>query len=313
MRQKVIFDTDPGLDDAVALLFLLGASDRLDLLGVTCVAGNVGVEATSRNARIVCEWAGRPDVPVYAGAAAPLCASVATAEEVHGEGGMAGAPMHTPAMPLQTGHAAQFIVDTVRCEAPGSVTLCAVGPLTNLALALSLAPDIAPRIGRIVVMGGAYFEGGNITPSAEFNFYADPHAAVRVLHAGVPVTVLPLDATHKACTAASRVARVAALPNACGPLAARLMTSFERHDVKKYGQDGAPLHDPCAVAWLLAPTLFGGREVNVEIETASALTRGHSSVDWWHSTGRAPNAKWITEVDADSMFALMAAAIGRLP
>lgn len=309
----VIFDTDPGLDDAIALLFLLGARDEIDLLGISCVAGNVGIEAVSRNARIVCEWAGRDDVKVYAGAARPLVRHLVTAEHVHGKTGMEGAPMHEPAMPLQEAHAVDFIIDTLRREPAGTVTLCPVGPLTNIALALLKAPDIAARIKQIVLMGGAYFAGGNVTPSAEFNFYVDPHAAQQVLHAGIPLVMLPLDVTHKACTSESRVAALASLANHCGPLAASLLTSFERHDVKKFGQMGAPLHDPCAIAYLLEPALFHGRDVNVEVETDSPLTQGHCSVDWWGTSGRAANARYITEVDADAMFARMAKAMSKLP
>ena len=312
-KLPVIFDTDPGLDDAIALLFLLGARDEIDLLGITCVAGNVGIEAVSRNARIVCEWAARSDIKVYAGAARPLVRPLVTAEHVHGKTGMEGAPMHEPAMPLQAAHAVDFMIDTLRREPAGTVTLCPVGPLTNIALALLKAPDIASRIKEIVLMGGAYFEGGNVTPSAEFNFYVDPHAAQQVLHAGIPLVMLPLDVTHKACTSASRVAALSSLPNHCGPLAASLLTSFERHDVQKYGQMGAPLHDPCAIAWLLAPELFSGRQVNVEVETDSPLTQGHCAVDWWGTTGRSRNALYLTEVDADAMFARMAQAMAKLP
>ncbi|MXR36988.1 nucleoside hydrolase [Craterilacuibacter sinensis] len=312
-KLPVIFDTDPGLDDAIALLFLLGARDEIDLLGITCVAGNVGIEAVSRNARMVCEWAGRSDIKVYAGAERPLIRHLVTAERVHGKTGMEGAPMHEPAMPLQEAHAVDFIIDTLRREPAGTVTLCPVGPLTNIALALLKAPDIAARIKQIVLMGGAYFEGGNVTPSAEFNFYVDPHSAQQVLHAGIPLVMLPLDVTHKACTSASRVAALSSLSNYCGPLAASLLTSFERHDVQKYGQMGAPLHDPCAIAWLLAPGLFSGREVNIEVETDSPLTQGHCAVDWWGTTGRSSNALYLTEVDADAMFGRMAQAIAKLP
>lgn len=311
--QQIIFDTDPGLDDAIALLFLLGAQAQLPLLGVTCVAGNVALAHTVRNARIVCEWAGRHDVAVYAGAAQPLARALCTAEAVHGRTGLDGAPLHTPSMPVQPQHAVSFIVDTLRRLPAGSVTLCAVGPLTNIALALQLAPDIAPRLSRIVLMGGAYREGGNVTPSAEFNFHVDPHAAQTVLHAGVPLVILSLDATHQACTSDTRLATLRALDNRCGPLVAELMGSFERHDVQKFGQLGAPLHDPCAVAWLLAPALFGGRNVNVEVETCSPLTLGHSAVDWWGSSGRAPNAYWVDRVDADALFALLTDAVARLP
>ncbi|WP_024302455.1 nucleoside hydrolase [Pseudogulbenkiania sp. MAI-1] len=312
-RLSVIFDTDPGLDDAAAILALLGASDQVDLLALTTVAGNVGLPLTSRNARIVCEWAGRPDVPVYAGCEQPLLRPLVTAEQAHGKTGLDGVPIHEPDMPLQGRHAVDFIIDTLRAAPAGTITLCPVGPLTNIALALSKAPDIAPRIKEIVLMGGSYFAGGNISPAAEFNVFVDPEAAAIVLGSGVPLVMLPLDVTHQVRSSAPRLARLRALPNRCGPLAADILANHERHDVQRYGQHGAPMHDPCVVAYLLQPSLFSGRRVNVEVETASALTRGATVVDWWGVSGRAANALYLTEADADGVFALLADCLAKLP
>lgn len=311
-KRAIIIDTDPGQDDAVAILAALGAPG-LDVLGITAVAGNVPLALTQRNARIICEWAGRPEVPVFAGAASPLLRPLVTAEHVHGKTGMDGVPLHDPAMPLQPQHAVDFIVHTLRSRPSGSVTLCALGPLTNLALALRMAPDIAPRIKEIVLMGGSYFEGGNITPAAEFNIYVDPHAAEVVLRCGAPIVMMPLDVTHKARTSAERIAWLRALPNRAGNLAADTMTTLERYDVQRYGEFGAPLHDPTVIAYLLQPELFDGRQVNVSVELAGELTLGATVIDWWGISGRAANVHYMTEIDADGFFRLLATCLARLP
>ncbi len=302
--RRIIIDTDPGQDDAVAILLAL-ASPELEVLGVTCVAGNVPLALTELNARKVCELAGRPDMRVFAGCDRPLRRPLVTAENVHGKTGLDGAELPPPTMPLQQAHAVDFLIETLRREPEGSVTLCPIGPLTNIAAALERAPDIAPRIREIVLMGGGYFEQGNVTPSAEFNIYVDPEAAKLVFAAGVPLTVMPLDVTHKALTTRPRVDAWRALGTAVGETVASLTHFFERFDEAKYGTEGAPLHDPCVIAWLLKPDLFAGRVVNVEIETESPLTRGATVADWWGVTGRAPNATFIRDVDADGFFDLL--------
>ena len=191
-KQKLIIDTDPGQDDAVAML-LAFASPELDVLGITTVAGNVPLALTQENARKICDLAGCTDMPVFAGADRPLARSLVTAEHVHGSTGLDGPVLPPPATPLQDGHAVDFLIDTIRSEESGSVTVAPIGPLTNIAMALRKAPDIAERIGRIVMMGGGYFEGGNITPAAEFNIYVDPQAAAEMFTAGIPITMMPLD------------------------------------------------------------------------------------------------------------------------
>lgn len=311
MAQKIIIDTDPGQDDAVAILLAL-ASPEFELLGITCVAGNVPLPLTSRNARIVCELAGRPDVPVHAGCDRPLVRDLVTAEHVHGKTGLDGIELWEPKMPLQPAHAVDFLIDTLRREAPGSVTLVAMGPLTNLGTALQRAPDIAARIGRIVLMGGAYFEVGNITPAAEFNIYVDPEAAALVFGCGAPLVVVPLDVTHKALTTRPRVEAFRALPGRIGPAVAAWTDFFERFDKEKYGSAGAPLHDPCTIAWLLAPELFSGREVNVEIEAEGRFTTGMTVADWWRVSERKANALFLGDVDADGFFALLTERLARL-
>jgi purine nucleosidase len=312
-RQPFIFDTDPGQDDAVAILFALGASEQIDLLALTTVAGNVPVSYTTRNARVICDWAGRQDVPVYAGSDRPLLRPLVTAEEVHGKTGLDGVEIHDPVTPQQDGHAVDFIIDTLRAAEPGSVTLCPVGPLTNIALALAKAPDIVAGIKEIVLMGGTYFEAGNITPAAEFNIYVDPHAAEIVLSAGVPITMLPLDVTHKACITGSRIDKLRSLPNRAGKLVADILTSYARFDTQKFGLEGGPLHDPCVVAYLIKPELFKGRRVNVQVETASTLTLGATVVDWWGTTGQPANVNWITEIDAEGFYAQLTDSLATLP
>jgi purine nucleosidase len=310
MARKIIIDTDPGQDDAVAILLAL-ASPELEVLGLTAVAGNVPLALTARNARVVCELAGRTDVPVFAGCDRPMARDLVTAEHVHGKTGLDGADLPDPKMPLAEGHAVDFIVETLRREPPGTVTLCPLGPLTNIGTALEKAPDIASRIERIVLMGGAYFEVGNITPAAEFNIYVDPEAARVVFGCGAPITVLPLDVTHKALTTRARNDAFRAAGRV-GEVVAGWTGFFERFDMEKYGSEGAPLHDPCTIAWLLRPELFSGREINVEIEVDSPLTRGMTVADWWRVTDRAPNALFLGDVDADGFFALLTERIARL-
>lgn len=308
--RKIIIDTDPGQDDAVAILLAFG-SPELEVLGITCVAGNVPLALTQRNARIICELAGRTDIPVFAGAEHPMVRPLVTAEYVHGKSGLNGPELWEPEMPLQKEHAVDFIVKTLRDNRDGAVTLCVLGPLTNIALALIKAPDIAEHIREIVLMGGGCFEGGNITPVAEFNIYVDPHAAKVVFQSGIPLVVMPLDLTHKALTTHNRIERFKALGNKTGAFTAEMLDFFERFDMEKYGSEGAPLHDPNVIAYLLKPEIYKGREVNVEIETESALTMGMTVVDWWGVTGRQPNAMFMREVDDDAFFELLFERIAR--
>lgn len=310
--RKIIIDTDPGQDDAVAILLALASPDDIDVLGITAVAGNVPLPLTSRNARIVCELAGRTDVPVLAGCDTPLKRKLVTAEHVHGKTGLDGPVLPDPTMPLTPGHAVDFIIDTLRDHPADTVTLCPLGPLTNIASALIKAPDIATRIQEIVLMGGAYFEVGNITPAAEFNIYVDPEAAEIVFKSGIPLTVMPLDVTHKALVTKPRNDAFRALGTPVGLAVAEMTDFFERFDKEKYGSAGAPLHDPCVTAFLINPGLFTGRHINVEVETTSDLTLGMTVADWWGVSGRAPNATFMGDINADGFFALLTERLGRL-
>ncbi|MEO0744443.1 MAG: nucleoside hydrolase [Pseudomonadota bacterium] len=310
--RKIIIDTDPGQDDAVAILLALASPEEIEVLGITAVAGNVPLELTAKNALIVCELAGKTDVPVYAGCDRPLGRDLVTAEHVHGKTGLDGPDLPDPTMTLTDGHAVDFIIDTVRAEEPGTVTLCPLGPLTNIATALQRAPEIAGRVQQIVLMGGAYFEVGNITPTAEFNIYVDPEAADIVFKSGIDIVVMPLDVTHKALVTKKRNDAFRALGTPAGVAVAQMTDFFERFDKEKYGSAGAPLHDPCVTAYLIRPDLFTGRHVNVEVETASPLTLGMTVADWWGVTDRAPNATFIGDIDADGFFALLTDRLARL-
>ncbi|MES2664779.1 MAG: nucleoside hydrolase [Pseudomonadota bacterium] len=310
--RKIIIDTDPGQDDAVAILLALASPEDLTVLGITAVAGNVPLPLTQKNARIICELAGKPEMRVFAGCDAPLLRKLVTAEHVHGKTGLDGPQMADPVMPLQPGHGVDFIIDTLRAEPAGTVTLCPLGPLTNIARAFQRAPDIIGRVQEIVLMGGAYFEVGNITPAAEFNIYVDPEAAEIVFKSGIPLVVMPLDVTHKALTTRARVQAFRDMGTPPGTMVAEWTDFFERFDKAKYGSEGAPLHDPCVIAYLIAPDLFQGRLINVEIETTSALTLGMTVADWWGVTQRPKNALFVGSLDADGFFALLTDRIARL-
>ena len=311
-KRKIIIDTDPGQDDAVAILVALGSPDELDVLGITAVAGNVPLELTQKNARIVCELANRPDMLVFAGCDRPLGRQLVTAEHVHGKTGLDGPSLPDPKMPIQDDHAVDFIIKSLREAASNTITLCPLGPLTNIATAFQKAPDIIPRVQEIVLMGGAYFEVGNITPTAEFNIYVDPEAADIVFKSGAPIVVLPLDVTHKALVTNDRNDAFRNLNTSAGRAVADMTDFFERFDKEKYGSAGAPLHDPCVTAYLLRPQLFSGRHINVMIETQSELTRGMTVADWWRVSERPANATFIGDLDADGFFELITERIGRL-
>jgi len=310
--RKIIIDTDPGQDDAVAILLALASPDEIDLLGITAVAGNVPLHLTQKNARIICEIAGKTNVPVYAGCDAPLHRPLVTAEHVHGQTGLDGPVLTDPTMPLAEGHGVDFIVDTLRDQPSGTVTLCALGPLTNIAAAFNKAPDIVEKVQEIILMGGAYFEVGNITPAAEFNIYVDPEAAEIVFKSGRPIVVMPLDVTHKVLVTKPRCDAFRALGTKVGTFVAEMTEFFERFDVAKYGSAGAPLHDPCVTAYLIRPDLFTGRHINVEIEVKSELTLGMTVADWWGVTDRPANAIFIGDVDDDGFFTLLTERLARL-
>jgi purine nucleosidase len=313
MMRRIIIDTDPGIDDAVAILIALAAPEALEVLGIVAVAGNLPLALTERNARRVCELAGRADIPVYAGCARPMLRPLATAERIHGATARERLLLPEPTMALRPEHGIDYLIETVRGEKAGAITLCALGPLTNIAMTLVKAPEVAGRIAELVIMGGACFELGNVTPAAEFNIYVDPHAAAIVLASGIPITMMPLDVTHQLLTTPPRRAALRALGNRCGRAAAALLASFEKKRRSKVGTPARALHDPAVIAYLLRPTLFNGREVNVAIETESPLTIGMTVADWWGVTGRRPNVRLMNTVDAAGFYDLLMEKVARLP
>src|SRR5580700_6340668 len=311
-QHRIIIDTDPGIDDAVAILLALG-SPELAVAGIVAVAGNVPLAATERNARAICELAGRRDIGVYAGCSVPMTRAPITAEHFHGEDGLGSLALPAPSTALRPQHGVDFTVELLRASPAGSVTWCALGPLTNVAMALIKAPDIVAGVAELVLMGGASRALGNVTPAAEFNIHVDPHAAAIVFDSGIPITMIPLDVTHKLVSTPPRLAALRVLGNRCGPAVAGLLTSFEKNRSPKFGARARALHDPAVIAYLLRPALYEGRHVNVAIETQSPLTTGMTVVDWWGLTGRKPNVRFMNSVDAEGFYDLLAEKLARLP
>ncbi|MGO4129625.1 nucleoside hydrolase [Inquilinus sp. YAF38] len=316
--RRIIIDTDPGQDDAIAILLAMG-SPELEIAGLTTVAGNVPLHLTTANALKLCELAGRTDIPVVQGSIRPLVRPLVTAEAVHGKTGLDGSGLPDPITKPIAGHAVDWIVDTIMTAPEGTYTLCPLGPLTNIAAALVREPKIAPRIREIVFMGGGFFEGGNTTPAAEFNIYVDPHAAHVVLTSGIKLTMVPLDVTHKALTSRAWLDRVEALGTPAATSVHGMLSFYERFDMDRYGIAGAPLHDPCVIAYLLRPELFGGRDCHVAVELAGEHTLGMTVVDWWdvaakwgHPDGKRKNCRVLRDIDADGFFELIYQALQRL-
>jgi purine nucleosidase len=307
MPRPIIIDTDPGIDDAVAILLALAAPE-LDVRALVAVAGNVGLAATARNARAVLELADRSDIAVFAGCPRPLGggASLRTAH-VHGEDGLGGLVLPAPAAaPLQSEHGVVRLIDTLRDAAPRSVTLCALGPLTNIAVALVMAPEIAAGIAELVIMGGGTH--GNITPAAEFNIHCDPDAAAIVFESGLPITLVPLDVTELATGTTDRIAPLAALGTRCGAACASMLGAGRGPD-----QPPVAIHDACVIAYLLAPELFRAAPASVAVETHRPLTVGMTVIDTRSRSGRPANARVVDRIDVDGLFRLLAERLAALP
>lgn len=309
MTIKLILDCDPGVDDAVALMLAFKSSRQLTLLGITTVAGNVCLDHTTRNARLCRQVAGREDVAVYRGLDRPMKRAPILADDFHGADGLGDYPVFEPTQPEESQGAIDFIIESLRTHTAGTISLAVTGPLTNIATAFHQAPDIKARVGQIVLMGGARSEGGNITASAEYNIYADPDAAALVFGAGCPLVVMGLDATHQVRGTPVRNDAIRALDNEVAKLVADTLDFSNTLPGNMEGATGGPLHDPCVIAYLLAPELFTLRPCSIGVETVSDLTRGHTAVefrpDYW---GVPFNAAWVTHIDADGIFTLLEAA-----
>ncbi|MBN9316509.1 MAG: nucleoside hydrolase [Devosia sp.] len=313
MARKIIIDTDPGQDDAVAILLALASPEDFEVLGIVAVAGNVTLAQNARNALKVVELSGRKDIAVYAGCERPMRRTLVTAEHVHGETGLDGPDLPLPKLKLEERHGIDYLIETLLAHEEKTVTLACLGPLTNVAMAMVKEPRIIPRTEEIVLMGGGYFEMGNITPAAEFNIYVDPDAADVVMRSGVPITMVPLDVTHMMQSTKPRLERIRALGNKAGAAVYDMLSFSERFDLKKYESEGAPLHDPCVMAYMLKPDLFQGRHINVEIETGSELTVGMTVADYWGVTNRPKNVNFLRSGNADGFFALLTERLARLP
>jgi purine nucleosidase len=310
---NLIIDTDPGADDVVALLLALASPEQLNVMALTTVAGNVPIEKTTRNARLAREWADRGEVPVHAGAAQPLERAAIHAAHIHGNEGLPGVPVYEPQLPAASANAVGYLIETLRAAPVHSVTLAMLGPQTNLALALAEAPDIVQGLKEVIVMGGAHFNGGNVTPVAEFNLYADPHAARVVLESTVPLVYVPLDLTHRILTSETRLAQLAALGNRAGRLVQSILHNYVKADMQHYGLPGGPVHDAVVIAWLLMPHLFSGKQVPLWIDCREGPTFGQTIPDWYGKTGAAPRALWLDSGDAQGFFDLLCERLARLP
>ncbi|MDQ0393365.1 nucleoside hydrolase [Labrys monachus] len=311
--RKIIIDTDPGQDDAFAMLLALGSPDELEVIGVTAVAGNVPLARTTLNAQMVLELAGRADIPVYPGCERPMVRSLFTAEYVHGDSGLDGCDLPAPSAPLGEKHGVDFIIDSLMAAPPGTVTVCTLGPMTNLAMAMVKQPAIVPRIAEVVLMGGGFFEGGNTTPAAEFNIFVDPHAAHVVFTSGVKLAMVPIDCTYKAILTPGWLAELRTVGSNTAIQSAGMAEFYQRFGNEKFGTDSYPLHDPCVIGYLLRPDLFGGRMCHVAIDLVSPLTAGMTVVDWWNVTKKPPNCMVLRDLDNDGFYALLLERLARLP
>ncbi len=311
-RQKIIIDTDPGQDDAVAILLALASPEELDILGIVAVAGNVGLKQNAKNALKIVELSGLSGVKIYAGCDRPIRRTPVTAEHVHGKTGLDGPKLNEPTIALEKLHGVDFIVQALMAANDKEITICALGPLTNIAMALIREPQIATKVKEIVLMGGGHFEGGNITPAAEFNFYVDPEAADIVMRSKLAITMIPLDVTHQALATIPRLQAIKNLGNKTGAAIFEMLTFSERFDLKKYKWDGAPLHDPCVIAYLLEPEIFEGRFINVQIEVNSELTRGMSVADYWGVTEKKPNVNFLRHINADRYYSVLTERLAKL-
>jgi inosine-uridine nucleoside N-ribohydrolase len=308
MTTQILIDCDPGHDDAIALLLAL-ASPEVELLGVTTVSGNQTLDKTTANALRVLEFVGRDDVPVAAGADRPLVRERFVAAYVHGESGLDGPDLPSPRGAPVAAHAVDFLAEAID-GARGPVTLVPVGPLTNVALLLARYPDVAGRLERIVLMGGAIGEG-NVTPAAEFNIWADPEAARRIFESGLAVTMIGLDVTHKALVGPAHYERLRS-SGRTGTLVAELLEFFNEFHRTTYGFDGSPIHDAVAVAHVARPGLVQTVTRHVAIETESELCRGRTVVDLWRRTDNEPNAEVAVDIDAERFVELLIERVASL-
>ncbi|MEM9266712.1 MAG: nucleoside hydrolase [Cyanobacteria bacterium P01_F01_bin.13] len=309
MARSIIIDCDPGVDDAIALLLALAHPSQLNILGITTVAGNVPIKYTSQNALKICTLA-NATIPVYAGCPRPMLRPLLTAAHVHGATGLQGTELPNPEPSLMVQHAVAFLIDTLQ-QATEPIILATLGPLTNIAVALIQAPHIADKIDVIIAMGGAITHG-NMTPAAEFNIYVDPHAAQVVFASGISIKLITLDTTHQVLTTTEHLNAFRQLNTPVGTAAADLLAHYGTPDIERYGLPGAPLHDPCVIAYLLRPELFSFRATYTTVDTTSPENLGRTVVDWWGCTGKTPNVDVAEFVDVPGIYALLIESLANL-
>jgi len=303
MMKKIILDCDPGHDDALAMMLAV-ASDEIDLLAVTTSAGNQRPEKTLHNALALLTLMGRTDIPVAGGNRKPLINPLMIADNIHGDSGLDGATIPQPAFAPQPMHAIELMAKTLR-ESTEKITLVVTGPMTNAALFLSVYPELKTKLERIAFMGGA-MGIGNWQPSAEFNILVDPEAAKIVIDSGVPVTMVPLNVTHKAKIMSSEIDAIGSIGNPVATVFHDLLKYFAiYHTDPKWEFDGPPLHDPCTIAWLIAPEIFVSKTLAVDIELHGARTRGETVVDYYHLTPSSPNCQILLDLDREAFINLI--------
>lgn len=298
VEHRIILDCDPGVDDALALMLAISAPEKIEILGITTVAGNVPLADTTRNARGLLALAERFDIPVHAGCSRPIMKSTGHRSIMHGTEGLGGVTLDDSRVALATEHAVDFIIRTVMSK-PGEVTLCPIGPMTNIALAMIKEPRLAENLKQIVFMGGAAFGPGNTTPSAEFNIYVDPQAAHVVLSNGAPLTMFGLDVTSTIVADGERIASLRALPGRKARTVVEMLTAYAKGD--------PCLHDPCVIAWLMEPSLFRGVDAYVEVDCAPGPNYGRTVAATLprHLADRRPNCHVITAGEQDRIFAMI--------
>ncbi|WP_145599254.1 pyrimidine-specific ribonucleoside hydrolase RihA [Yersinia alsatica] len=309
MPRSIIIDCDPGHDDAIALILAL-ASPELKVEAVTTCAGNQTPDKTLRNALRILTLLERQDIPVAGGALKPLLRELIIADNVHGESGLDGPSLPDPDFAPQAENAVELMARILRAS-PHPVTIVATGPLTNVALLLAGHGALMAKIERIVIMGGAVMLG-NWTPAAEFNIFVDPEAAERVFKSGIPITMAGLDVTHQAQVMDEDIDRIRQLNNPVAEVVAGLLDFFMLyHRQERWGFQGAPLHDPCTIAWLLAPELFTSIERWVGIETRGEYTQGMTVVDYYQLTGNKPNAEVLMGINRQGFIDLLVERVAR--
>lgn len=301
--RHLIIDCDPGVDDAIALLLAL-ASPSLKVLAVTTVAGNVPVATTYDNAHRICALVNRLDTPIYAGCPRPLVRSPIFAADVHGENGLGGVVL--PDAPLQhrEEHAVDILIQHCRAHQQNPLTIAALGPLTNLAISLVKAPDIVQGIEQLVIMGGGIV-GGNITPYAEFNCYADPHAAQVVLTSGIPITLIPLDLTHQVIATTQWRSQLQVVGNLVSQVVVQMLSHYGSHERRDRGWDGPPLHDPCVIGYLLSPDLFSTAPAIIEVELSSAEKMGQLICQWESAEQVAKNIQVAHTIQSEKFLQML--------